>query len=48
MHTEFWGVTESWHLVDVLNQTDTTPNIDQHVKRGQMTVKASCTAAWAT
>ncbi|WP_426106645.1 hypothetical protein [Massilia sp. TSP1-1-2] len=41
MHTEFWGVTESWHLVDVLNQTDLTPNIDQHVKLGQMTLKAS-------
>jgi hypothetical protein len=41
MHTEFWGVTESWHLVDVLNQTDLTPNIDQHVKLGQMTLKTS-------
>lgn len=41
MHTEFWGVTESWHLVDVLNQTDLTANIDQRVKLGQMTLKAS-------
>lgn len=41
MHTEFWGVTESWHLVDVLNQTDLTQNIDQHAKLGQMMIKAS-------
>lgn len=41
MHTEFWGVTESWHLIDVLNQTDLTQNIDQHAKLGQMMLKAS-------
>lgn len=31
----FWGVTESVHLVDVVNQTDTLENIDGEDKLGQ-------------
>lgn len=31
----FWGVTESRHLVDVINQTDLVDDIDQEDKLGQ-------------
>lgn len=31
----FWGVTESQHLVDIINQTDTVENIDGEDKLGQ-------------
>ena len=31
----FWGVTESVHLVDVVNQTDTVEDIDSEDKLGQ-------------
>ena len=31
----FWGVTESQHLVDVINQTDLVEDIDQEDKLGQ-------------
>lgn len=31
----FWGVTESAHLVDVINQTDFVENIDGEAKLGQ-------------
>ena len=31
----FWGVTESFHLVDVVNQTDLVENIDLEDKIGQ-------------
>lgn len=31
----FWGVTESRHLVDVINQTDLAEDIDQEDKLGQ-------------
>jgi hypothetical protein len=34
----FWGVTESQHLVDVINQTDFVENIDGEQKLGQPTV----------
>lgn len=32
---EFWGVTESRHLVDVINQTDVVESIDEESKLGQ-------------
>ncbi|KAA1160219.1 hypothetical protein EU508_10755 [Pseudoalteromonas fuliginea] len=32
---EFWGVTESQHLIDVINQTDFADAIDQESKLGQ-------------
>ncbi|MFQ5609532.1 MAG: hypothetical protein ACE5F8_04605, partial [Woeseiaceae bacterium] len=31
----FWGVAESRHLVDVINQTDLVEDIDQEAKLGQ-------------
>ena len=31
----FWGVTESQHLVDIINQSDAVENIDQEDKLGQ-------------
>jgi hypothetical protein len=35
---EFWGVTESTHLVDVINQTDQIENINGESKLGQLMV----------
>ncbi len=32
---EFWGVAESQHLVDIINQTDAVENIDNEDKLGQ-------------
>ncbi len=37
----FWGVTESRHLVDVINQTDLVENIDGEDKLGQPMVNLS-------
>lgn len=37
----FWGVTESAHLVDVINQTDFVENFDGEQKLGQPMVSAS-------
>lgn len=34
-NTVFWGVTESQHLVDIINQTDAVENIDGEDKLGQ-------------
>lgn len=31
----FWGVTESRHLVDIINQTDLVENVDEEDKLGQ-------------
>ncbi|WP_189482400.1 FimV/HubP family polar landmark protein [Alishewanella tabrizica] len=33
--TVFWGVTESQHLVDVINQTDVTAGVELEAKLGQ-------------
>ena len=38
---EFWGVTESLHLVDVINQTDGVEGVDNDDKLGQPMVKLS-------
>lgn len=37
----FWGVTEAYHLVDVINQTDLVENIDGEQKLGQPMLKLS-------
>jgi len=37
----FWGVTESQHLVDVINQTDTVESTDGEEKLGQPMIRAS-------
>ncbi len=44
--TEFWGVTESRHLVDILNQTNVADNIDEEVKLGQPMVKTQFHHEW--
>lgn len=42
----YWGVTESQHLVDVINQTDNIENIDGEDKLGQPMIKASMERDW--
>jgi len=37
----FWGVTESQHLVDIINQTDTVESVDGEEKLGQPMVNFS-------
>lgn len=44
----FWGVTESQHLVDVINQTDFTENIDAEDKLGQPMVNIAWVGAAGT
>ena len=45
---EFWGVTESNHLVDIINQTDLVENIDTEDKLGQPMLKAALAEDWGT
>lgn len=45
---EFWGVTESLHLVDVINQTDGVEAVDDEDKLGQPMVKLSSEKEWGT
>jgi hypothetical protein len=42
----FWGVTESQHLVDIINQTDLIENPDGEEKLGQPMVNLSLTRDW--
>ncbi len=42
----FWGVTESVHLVDVINQTDAVENVDGEDKLGQPMVNVSWVKDW--
>ena len=42
----FWGVTESQHLVDIINQTDFVENIDAEDKLGQPMVSVSLIRRW--
>jgi hypothetical protein len=44
----FWGVTESQHLVDVINQTDLVENIDTEDKLGQPMINLSFFEDWGT
>lgn len=44
----FWGVTESQHLVDVVNQTDFVENFDGEDKLGQPAVLVTWLADWGT
>ncbi|MEN8175949.1 MAG: hypothetical protein ABFS23_09315, partial [Pseudomonadota bacterium] len=37
----FWGVTETQHLVDIINQTDLVENIDGEEKLGQPMVRVT-------
>ena len=42
----FWGVTESRHLVDIINQTDLVEDIDQEQKLGQPMVNLLLQRDW--
>ena len=42
----FWGVTESRHLVDIINQTDLVENIDAEDKLGQPMLKLAVEREW--
>ncbi len=44
----FWGVTESVHLVDIINQTDLVENPDSEQKLGQPMVEFSLVRDWGT
>jgi hypothetical protein len=44
----FWGVTESQHLVDVVNQTDLVENPDGEDKLGQPMARLTLTRRWGT
>jgi hypothetical protein len=42
----FWGVTESRHLIDIVNQTDLVEDIDQEQKLGQPMVNLMLQRDW--
>jgi hypothetical protein len=42
----FWGVTESRHLVDVINQTDLVEDIDEEDKLGQPMINVAFQRDW--
>ena len=44
----FWGVTESRHLVDILNQTDGVEDVDGEDKLGQLMLQATALRDWGT
>jgi hypothetical protein len=44
----FWGVTESVHLVDIINQTDLVENPDGEDKLGQPMVNLTLALPWRT
>jgi hypothetical protein len=45
---EFWGVTESQHLVDIINQTDNVENSDTEDKLGQPMINFALIQDWGT
>jgi hypothetical protein len=44
----FWGVTESQHLVDIINQTDLVENLDGEDKLGQPMANVAFIRSWGT
>lgn len=44
----FWGVTESQHLVDVINQTDLVESPDGEDKLGQPMIRLALFRSWGT
>ena len=42
----FWGVTESQHLVDIINQTDLVENLDTEDKLGQPMIETTWLQDW--
>jgi hypothetical protein len=45
-NTVFWGVTESVHLVDIINQTDAVADIDGEDKLGQPMINVALQQDW--
>lgn len=45
---EFWGVSESQHLVDIINQTDLVENLDTEDKLGQPMINLVLINDWGT
>jgi len=48
IHKVFWGVTESQHLVDIVNQTDLIENLDGEEKLGQPMINLALIRDWGT
>jgi len=48
LNTVFWGVTESLHLVDIVNQTDAVADIDGEDKLGQPMVNLAVQRNWGS
>jgi len=48
MINRFWGVAESNHLIDILNQTDSIESIDQEEKLGQPAIEYGTFQDWGT
>ena len=46
INTVFWGVTESVHLVDIINQTDAVADIDGEDKLGQSMIDLELQRDW--
>jgi len=46
VNTVFWGVTESVHLVDIINQTDAVADIDGEDKLGQPMINFEIQRDW--
>ncbi len=44
----FWGVAETQHLVDIINQTDLVENLDQEDKLGQPMVNLTLIRDWGS
>lgn len=44
----FWGVAESRHLVDIINQTDSVEDVDEEDKLGQPMIALSTSRSWGT
>ncbi len=42
----YWGITESLHLVDIINQTDLVENVDGEDKLGQAMFRLSTNQDW--
>lgn len=46
LNTVFWGVTESTHLVDIINQTDAIADVDGEDKLGQPMINIETQRDW--
>ena len=46
VNTVYWGVTESRHLVNVINQTDAVENIDEEDRLGQPMLQVATQRDW--